>query len=509
MSRFNQTATAVRAQRNTPDTTNLAGGEAFSLGAKEELATILVTSMCGDQFYRPAGDGLVRLRQLLDEVCKTDDGARFAVKAAVYARNAMGLRSITHATIAEVAHRVRGASWTVDAYENAIRRVDDITEIISYYIGEMGKPIPNSLKRALRAAFSRFSAYQLAKYKSDGSALSLRDAARLLHPKPTDLNRDALSLLIKGELKSTDTWESRLSASGTAEDKDSARTEAWAGLIADRKLGYLAILRNLRNIAKDAPQSLEAALEFLSDAEQVKRGNAFPYQIYLAMRAVVGDNRMGARERELISEHLNRALDIAVANVPTLSGDTVVLVDVSGSMTGGKVGGEKSTTTPAEVASLFAAMLGKVCNRAEVILFDYNVKQVNLFPGSTLATAHYINQIASSMGGGTNFTAPFQAMRGKCDRIIILSDMQGWVSGVPAAFDEYCRRENTRPALYSWDLAGYGTSQLPRSGVYLVAGFGNAVFDMMGLLESDKRALVHAIEQVDIGRCDRNCKDNE
>ena len=68
--------------------------------------------------------------------------------------------------------------------------------------------MPNSLKRGIRDAFDKFDGYQLAKYRGEGRTVKLVDVVNLVHPKPTDRNRDALEQLIKGSLRSTETWES-------------------------------------------------------------------------------------------------------------------------------------------------------------------------------------------------------------------------------------------------------------------------------------------------------------
>lgn len=140
MSRFNSRAVPL-AQR-PGDTINFAGGEAFQQDAKLELASMLLTSFVTDQYYRSGDDTLTRLRALLAQV-----DPMFAAKAAIYARQQFGMRSITHVTAAELTHRVKGEPWTKDFVAESVRRVDDMTEILAYYLATYGKPIPNSLKK--------------------------------------------------------------------------------------------------------------------------------------------------------------------------------------------------------------------------------------------------------------------------------------------------------------------------------------------------------------------------
>ena len=108
--------------------------------------------------------------------------------------------------------------------------------------------------------------------------------------------------------------------------------------------------------------------------------------------------------------------------------------------------------------------------------------------------------VQNARAGGTNFHAIFEAARQPYDRIVILSDMQGWMgTGTPKqVFEQYKKRTGARPFVYSFDLAGYGSLQLPEEKVYCLAGFSDKVFDLMKLLESDRHALVNAIRAVNL-----------
>jgi 60 kDa SS-A/Ro ribonucleoprotein len=101
---------------------------------------------------------------------------------------------------------------------------------------------------------------------------------------------------------------------------------------------------------------------------------------------------------------------------------------------------------------------------------------------------------------GTNFNAIFETAKRAYDRIIILSDMQGWMGGgAPTkAFADYKARYNADPFVYSFDLQGYGSLQFPEPKVFAVAGFSEKVLELMGQLERDPQALIRAIEAVEL-----------
>lgn len=477
----------------TSRTTNLAGGEAFHESAKMELASILLTSMVGDQFYRSADAGMARVLELLDAV-----PPQFAAQCAVMARNEYGMRSISHVVAGELAVRVKGEQWTRPFFNAVVRRPDDITEILSYIITKHGRrPLGNAVKDGLARAFGKFDSYALAKYRGEGNALSLVDAVNLLHPKPTERNAAALKALVAGTLRSDATWEAKLSAAGQDEDDvDAAKTGAWAELVSTRQIGYFALLRNLRNILQQAPDAIPGALEMLTDEALIAKSLVLPFRFQTAATQLA--SIAGARP---VMEALSKAAETSMANVPTFDGRTLIVVDVSGSMVQGKVG--RGDTVVADVAALFAAVLYKR-NDADLMVFSTGAQYANVAPDSgVLGISTGIRQIMNQ--GGTNFAAIFPAVTQPYDRVVILSDMQGWMNvGVgtgattlpTASFEQYVARVGKRPSVYSFDLAGMGTLQFPQAQVYCLAGFSDRVFEVMAMLEGDRNALINRIEAV-------------
>jgi 60 kDa SS-A/Ro ribonucleoprotein len=79
----------------------------------------------------------------------------------------------------------------------------------------------------------------------------------------------------------------------------------------------------------------------------------------------------------------------------------------------------------------------------------------------------------------------------KYNWVTILSDMQGWIGDYcPVASFLACKNKfKVNPFIYSFDLKGYGSMQFPEPNVFALAGFSEKVFDIMKLLEQDKKAL--------------------
>lgn len=473
MSRFNTTSTGTK-------TVNLAGGEAYTQTPELELISILLTSFANDQFYKSANDTFERLKELVGLCDK-----KFVAQAAVYARTQFGMRSITHCVASELAKYISGQNWAKDFYSAIIYRPDDMIEILAYHTSKNGK-ITNSIKKGFAKAFEKFDRYALAKYRGEGKGFKLVDVVNLVHPKPVEKNQLAIDALVKGELKSFDTWETELTKAGQAatneDEKAEFKKDVWIKLIREKKIGYFALLRNLRNIIEQAPEVIDEAMETLTSESLIKKSLVLPFRFTTAFEEIAKLND-GKIVRSVLMA-LNKAVDIAVSNVPKFDGETLVVLDVSGSMSG----------KPAVIGSLFSSVLIK-SNNADFMTFSDNANYRNVNPmDSTITIANSI-RFAS---GGTNFKAIFNTANKKYDRLIILSDMQGWIGyETPAReYNEWKKNTNSNPFVYSFDLNNYGSMQFPEQNVFCIAGFSEKVFDIMKLMETDKKALVNTIKSV-------------
>lgn len=479
MSRFNTTSEGTK-------TVNLAGGQAYKQTPELELISILLTSFANDSFYRSANDTFDRLKELV-KICDK----KFVAQAAVYARTQFGMRSITHCVASELAKHIAGEKWAKDFYSAVIYRPDDMLEILSYHTSKNGK-LPNSMKKGLAKAFDKFDAYGLAKYRGEGKGFKLIDVVNLVHPTPTEKNAEAIKALVKGELKSFDTWEVELSKAGQTATNDKEKAEfkkdVWVKLIREKKLKYFALLRNLRNIIEQAPEVINEALEQLTNETAIKKSLVLPFRFLTAFEEI--QKLTDGKIVRTVLVALNKAVDIAVNNVPKFDGETLVVLDVSGSMQEAHLG----TKSPHIIGALFSAVLAK-SNNSDFMVFSDNAQYHNINPMDSTITISNSLRFAS---GGTNFHSIFQTANKKYDRIIILSDMQGWIGGYTPTreFAEYKKSTGANPFVYSFDLKNYGTMQFPETNVFALAGFSEKVFDTMKLMEQDKKALVNEIKKV-------------
>jgi hypothetical protein len=477
MSRFNRSV-------SSPTAVNLAGGMAYAESPKFELVSILITCFAQDQYYRSVESSANRLIELMGII----PDKRFAAKAAIFGRTKFGIRSVSQILTAELLYRVKGEQWMSRFVSKVVQRPDDMMEILAYYQARFGRnPIPNALKKGFAKAFERFDRYQLAKYQKRTCAISLVDVVNVCHPKATKSNAEALQLLVADKLRSETTWESMLTKAGQAaksdEEKVERKREVWRLLIRKRKIGYFALLRNLRNVLEQAPELVEDACALLVDERLIRNSLVLPFRFATAMDEIEKLNGEGTQQ---VISALNRAVDIACCNVPSFAGRTLIALDCSGSMTG----------RPSQIASLFAAILLKA-NSADLLRFntDAQYRTINV-ADSTLTIAGTLR----FADGGTNFNAIFERANRAYDRIVILSDMQGWIGGGASveAFATYRKRFDADPMIYSFDLAGYGTLQFPERNVFCLAGFSERAFEIMKTLETDRNELIQEIEGIEL-----------
>lgn len=502
MSRFQ---TKKKPRVGSRKTTNLAGGQAYDREPRTALASLVLTSMVQDTFYQSAEDQLDTLRALVAQLAQNGD-LQFAAKAAIYARHTHGLRSITHALAAEIAHargeypKERG-SWGPEFFRAVVFRPDDMREIAGYWISNYAegdkKTLPNAMKRGFARKFGEYSADALAKY--DGAStgeLTLRQLAHLCHPRGGA--GSTIYKLRAGKLDAADTHEVALTRAGQVgddEDVADAKSAAWADLFKRGKVKYLAALRNCRRIIETAPDCLDDLCVKLVSLDDIKGSKVLPFQFLAAHDAVSALNGKHARR---VLTAIEQGAELALSNVPKLKGRTLVCLDDSSSMLSS--GAPERHKKPAIMGAMFTIALARANEDCDVMLFDEDARYLTISNNTTLFGG--VEKIVSNLvGKGTNFHAPFQTANQPYDRIILLSDAQGWMGGTcpDKSLRDYERRHGVQPHVYSWDLVGSTTSQFPAPRIHALAGISDRVFDLMRSLEEDPKAMVNAIAAVNIG----------
>jgi 60 kDa SS-A/Ro ribonucleoprotein len=482
-------------------TVNNAGGEAFKTSPELELVQLLAASKLQNQAYRTGDEAANRLSAL---VAKVDP--LFAAKAAVYTRMKFEMRSTSHLVAAEVSQICQGKPWGKNFFSKVAFRPDDVTEITAAVIAKFGKNrITNAMRKGLGDRLAAFDEYQIAKYRGNGD-FKLVDAVNLLHPPASK----ALTGLVKDTLKPAETWEVKRTQTGQAskaenlseEDAVEAQAQNWRDLLDSKKLPYFAAIRNVRNILREAPDKVDALVALITNAKLISTSKLFPYHFYLAAKAVLAES---GKEGRAVVQALNKAMDISCANVPDLSGETLVAIDHSGSMnTGvsfakgkdGSKGASEVSLTAMEAADIFAAVMVKKFN-CDIITFGTRAEYVSTNPSDSVIT---IAKSLKSDMGGTNFGPIFQTANKPYDRIIIISDNEHWIGHRAPTGDvkAYHQRFGKATTVYLWTLAGYETHPLPEGWFKPLAGFSPNVFNILKNSEVDSQALLKEIRAVEL-----------
>jgi 60 kDa SS-A/Ro ribonucleoprotein len=374
------------------------GAVAQRVDAKRELRRMVLTCLLWEDAFYEKGSEIASRIAALAATNKPEDVAALACEA----RDAMQLRHAPLFLVRELARRKGAGSLVAESLERVIQRADELGEFVALYWKEKKQPLSAGAKRGLARAFTKFDAYQLAKYDSDRvGVVKLRDVLFLCHAKPKDAEQAAVwKKLVENTLESPDTWEVALSAG-----KD--KRENFERLLREGKLGGMAVLRNLRLM-------LAAGVEPLLIRERLEKGvaRALPFRFVTA-----------ARHAPKVEDAIERAMLKGIAGLGGLAGSTGLVVDVSGSMDG-KLS-KKGETTRMDAAAGVAILLREKAEDFCIATFSDGC--VELPPRRGFALRDAI--VGSQAHSGTYLKRALENLREKrawreLSRIIVITDEQ-------------------------------------------------------------------------------------
>jgi 60 kDa SS-A/Ro ribonucleoprotein len=375
------------------------GAPAAPMNAKQALRRSVMSCLLWESEFYEDGEEIAERIARLAAALPIETVAAIAIEA----REKGNLRHVPLLLASAMARAGTGHKIVAYTIARVVQRADELTELLAIHARlnkvspkAIKKILPAQMKKGLARAFTKFDEYQLAKYDRDG-AIRLRDALFLVHAKPMDDAQAALwKRLVANELTVPDTWEVGLS--GGADKK-----EAFTRLLSEGKLGYLALLRNLRNMAEAGVDS-----DLVNAAIVARRGGA---QRVLPFRYVAA-----ARAAPQFEPAIDQALCEAIAEMPILTGRTIVLVDVSGSMEGRLSG--KSDMRRVDAAAALASIIA-----GDVRLFVFAGGCEELAARRGMAG---VENIARRVGGGTELGAAVTRINDlkKIDRLIVITDEQ-------------------------------------------------------------------------------------
>src|ERR1700751_4838291 len=370
------------------------GAAARNISTELQLRrSVLACLLWESQFYEDGVEIAGRIAELVPKVA-----AEKVASIAVEAREKMKLRHAPLLLVREMARHATHRGLVAETLARVIQRADELAEFVAIYWKDGRVPLSAQVKKGLAAAFPKFDAYALAK-DDRGGPVKLRDVLFLAHAKPRDeAQAEVWKRLIAGELTAPDTWEVALSSGAN-------KREAWERLLREEKLGALALLRNLRNM-RDAGVNEDLVRPALGSMSTAR---LLPFRFLAA-----------ARYAPQWEEALEQAMLKCVASAEKLPGKTIVLVDVSGSMTAPL--SRRSEVQRTDAAYGLAVLLREIGERVAVFSFSNNLVEVPARRGFALRDAIDASQRHNS----TQLGKAVESLNRKetYDRLIVISDEQ-------------------------------------------------------------------------------------
>jgi hypothetical protein len=380
------------------------GAVAQKVSPKLELRrTVLTCLLWEDTFYEKGSAIAARVAELVRE-----NKAEAVATLAREARDQMQLRHVPLFLVRELARRKGTGALVAETLEHVIQRADELGEFVALYWKQKKEPLSAGVKRGLARAFTKFDAYQLAKYNRE-SVVKLRDVLFLCHAKPKDeAQAAAWKKLVEGSLEVPDTWEVALSA-------QKGKKQTFERLLEEGKLGGMAVLRNLRlMIAAGVSQKLIR--------QRLDKGVArvLPFRFVTA-----------ARYAPKLEDALESAMLKGVAGLPDLAGSTGLLLDVSGSMDAAL--SKKSETTRMDAAAGLAILLREKAEEISLATFSDSCVELPPRRGFALRDAMVESQAHASTHLKRALThLSTQPDWKKLERLIVITDEQSHDGILPA-----------------------------------------------------------------------------
>lgn len=503
--------------KRRPPLKNYENATAYRMTDKYELYTAAATSLLNDSYYESGADRLQRLHVLVAKVAATDPA--FVAQLAVYAREQLYLRSVPLLLTALLARVHNGDDLVRRLAARVIQRADELPELLAAYASVAGRQrekkqlnrLPAQLRKGVADAFNKFDAYQFAKY-AQKRTVSLRDALFLTHPKAKDEAQQALfDRIASRTLEKPMTWEVQMSELGqkkfnSAEEKAAAMRQSWTEFVQSGRLGYMALLRNLRNFLRYGvdEEALALVAQRLADPAAVRTARQMPFRYlsaYLELQKVEAEYPQAA----LLMEALERAVIVSAEALKGFDKDIRVLIatDMSGSMT--LTLSDRSGIQLMDVGLMLAMLLKAKTGHALTGFFGEVYRLQEVRTDKVLANVEQLRGI--DVGHSTNGYLVIRDLlrrRKAMDKVLIFTDMQLWNSNdnsadsFAAAWSAY-KRFAPKAKLYLFDLSGYGQAplRLERDDVTLIAGWSEKVFDMLDAMERGGEAL-EQIGQVEL-----------
>ena len=480
------------------DTHNEAGGIAYTLTPKQQLAQLAATGCLNNTYYADA-------QSQLDQVLKLAESldAEFIAKTAVYARQKGFMKDMPALLLAVLAQKdVNMLARVFDQVVDNGKMLRNFAQIIRS--GAVGrKSFGNRPKKLMQTWLLTATEKQLLN-AAVGNSPSLADVVKMVHPKPREAWRAAWFAWLIGKPYDCEALppitrafeDYKQSREGelpnvpfqmlTALDLNSGD---WAQIA--RNGSWQQVRQNLNTFLRHEvfakSKNIKMVAEKLRDETAIAHARVLPYQLLTAYQAT--SNQMPSEIREALQD----AMETAVQNVPVIQGKVVVCPDVSGSMHSSVTGYRGSATSKTrciDIAALVSAAMLRTNPQARVIPFEQITVNVKLNPRDSIMTN--AEKLANIGGGGTACSAPLAMLnreKADVDLVVIVSDNESWADdsqgwgATTSLMKEWdiLKRRCPEAKLVCLDIQPYTKAQARnRHDILNIGGFSDQVFSLIG-----------------------------
>ncbi|MFS0840397.1 TROVE domain-containing protein [Paenibacillus sp. 1P03SA] len=485
-----------------PDTYNKDGYPAYTRSAEERYVQTLMTNTMGNTFYADQQELVDDAAQLHHEMAETDPN--FMARAIVFARNAgfMRLQPLFGLAILSM--------YRPDLFAKIFRQVVRIPSDLADFLtilnglgrGEGGRAVKRQVNRFL----SEVSEYWAMKYNGRGRGYSLGDAIATAHPKPKDLQQQALFRYLRGMeanlalLPQVEALES-LKAAATEEEqirwieRGKLPYETVTGAIKPSKAVWEALLYQMPTFAlllhlnamqragvlQDA-RHVEYIVRRLTDPQALRKAKILPFRLATAFRQV---------EHPELRDALREAAELTFDNLPELGDQTAIFLDISGSMNGQYL----------ETGAVFALALYKKTRGSSLFwLFDTEVMDAKPSRKDSILTQ--AAQIHAR--GGTDTGAPVRQLireRKIVDQIVMITDeQQNSGSAFYEELKRYRSKVNRDVKAFIIDIAPYRHAMVPVQDphTYYIYGWSDTVLSYIAQTVQGYSGLTEQVAALDL-----------
>lgn len=221
----------------------------------------------------------------------------------------------------------------------------DIYNTVNGYV----KPLSAPLKKALAERLTELNHHDLIKGDVAVNSFKLADVIKLTHPKPINDSYSTLfNQILNNETPVLDNWETVISNCKNKVE----RQMQWERLLLDGKVKNLTLVRNLNNLIAN-----EVNIDYVKQA--ILNIDLNRVNLFQLLNASLNINN--ATVLKTIQELINTKTNLV------LKDNSLVLLDVSGSMSSQLPGNGLTQRTRLQVATMLTYFIGRVCENCSIV----------------------------------------------------------------------------------------------------------------------------------------------